>query len=160
MPKCKLCGNGYAIKNSHIVSKFLWRLSGVTGHHKKFDSVCLSHDDLTERHRQDGFKEVLNIVPMRLARPTMSLHVHHIGTQPRQRQPLPPPSGPTGIELWLFFQCLSDLLSQRSLAAITIASHHLVIKGHFFPIWFGSHSISARTIRSTATASGFSWSFA
>lgn len=59
--KCRLCQSPSAkqLRKSHVVSKFMWKNSGLTGHHKSFDSICTTHPELSERNRQDGFKEYL-----------------------------------------------------------------------------------------------------
>ncbi len=54
---CRLCKLNPAILNSRVVSKFIWRLSGLIGAHKKFDAYCVSHPELSQRNLQDGFKE-------------------------------------------------------------------------------------------------------
>jgi hypothetical protein len=54
---CRLCKLNPAILNSHVVSKFIWKLSGVIGAHKKFDAHCVSHPELSQRNLQDGFNE-------------------------------------------------------------------------------------------------------
>lgn len=56
---CRLCGNQATLKKSHIISKFIWRLSGVIGAQKKFDAICLNDPSLSQRNLQDGFKEPL-----------------------------------------------------------------------------------------------------
>lgn len=57
--ECKLCQNRAELRESHIVSKFLLKESGIIGHKKSFSLPCLNHPELSERHRQDGFKESL-----------------------------------------------------------------------------------------------------
>lgn len=58
---CRLCADETLLRESHIVSKFLWQLSGIIkkGESKKFDAVCISDPKLTLRNNQDGFKEFL-----------------------------------------------------------------------------------------------------
>ena len=54
---CRLCIKNPAIKNSHVVSKFIWKLSGVIGAQRKFDAYCISQPELSQKNLQDGFKE-------------------------------------------------------------------------------------------------------
>jgi hypothetical protein len=56
---CALCLEEAELKESHIVPKFLWKRSGVTGAGTSFSVDCLTHPELAEPHRQDGFKEHL-----------------------------------------------------------------------------------------------------
>jgi hypothetical protein len=56
---CRLCGSDQPLVNSHIVSKFLWKLSGIIGAQKKFDAFCINDEAKSQRHQQDGFKEQL-----------------------------------------------------------------------------------------------------
>jgi hypothetical protein len=57
--ECRLCKTVTELRESHIVSKFLLRESQVIGNKKKFDIVCYSNPEHTERHKQDGIKEHL-----------------------------------------------------------------------------------------------------
>ncbi len=57
--ECKLCKNIAELSESHIVSRFLLKQSRVIGHKKKFDIICYSNPEHSERHRQDGIKEHL-----------------------------------------------------------------------------------------------------
>jgi hypothetical protein len=56
---CALCLEEGELQESHIVSKFLWRQSGVLGPKSSFSVDCLTHPELAEPHLQDGFKEYL-----------------------------------------------------------------------------------------------------
>jgi hypothetical protein len=56
---CRLCLQERDLRESHIVSGFIWRNSEVTGDKCKFDLKCISDPKLSERHRQDGLKEYL-----------------------------------------------------------------------------------------------------
>ena len=56
---CQLCKATGELKLSHITSKFMWRLSGLIGHNKKFEAICVNKPDQTKKHQQDGFKEYL-----------------------------------------------------------------------------------------------------
>lgn len=56
---CRLCEAQSVLRASHILSKFLYRDSGVIGAHRKFDVLCETHPDLTRLNQQDGFKEHL-----------------------------------------------------------------------------------------------------
>jgi hypothetical protein len=56
---CRLCQNDRSLLKSHVASKFLWRSSGVTGHRRSFSARSTSHPHLSERNRQDSFKEHL-----------------------------------------------------------------------------------------------------
>lgn len=40
-----------------MVSKFIWKASGLIGAQRKFESLCSNDPTLSELHRQDGFKE-------------------------------------------------------------------------------------------------------
>lgn len=58
--KCPLClADGVRLLLSHIVPKFLWKDSGVTGSGRRFSLWSESHPDLSRRNVQDGFKEHL-----------------------------------------------------------------------------------------------------
>lgn len=58
--KCPLClADGVPLLLSHIVPRFLWKDSGVTGSGHRFSLWSESHPDLSRRHLQDGFKEHL-----------------------------------------------------------------------------------------------------
>jgi hypothetical protein len=56
---CRLCLQERDLRESHIIPRFIWRNSKVTGDKRKFDLKCLSDPNLNEPHRQDGFKEHL-----------------------------------------------------------------------------------------------------
>lgn len=56
---CRLCGNEAELQDSHIVSKFVWRMSKVIGNGSPFHAICLNHPNLSEKYQQDGFKEPL-----------------------------------------------------------------------------------------------------
>jgi hypothetical protein len=56
---CRLCLQERELRESHIVSGFIWKNSEVTGDKCKFDLKCFSDPKLSERHRQDGLKEYL-----------------------------------------------------------------------------------------------------
>jgi hypothetical protein len=56
---CKLCQSCAELSESHIISKFLLRESRIIGDKKRFSVWCISHPELSEHHRQDGFKEHL-----------------------------------------------------------------------------------------------------
>lgn len=56
---CSLCLKPKELRESHIVSKFLWKQSGLIGYKKKFSVTSPTHPDLSEPHRQDGLKEFL-----------------------------------------------------------------------------------------------------
>lgn len=56
---CALCGGSSPLKESHVISKYLWKLSGLIGHQKKFEATCLNDGRLSLKHQQDGFKEYL-----------------------------------------------------------------------------------------------------
>jgi hypothetical protein len=56
---CRLCNKAATLKNSHIVSKFVWKLSGMIGEKKKFNALCLNDPKLSLKNQQDGFKEYL-----------------------------------------------------------------------------------------------------
>lgn len=56
---CRLCLRERDLRESHIVSGFIWRNSKVTGDKRRFDLKCISDPNLNEPHRQDGFKEHL-----------------------------------------------------------------------------------------------------
>ena len=57
--KCRLCQNIAELSNSHIVSQFLLRESGVIGDKKKFNIICPENPKESELYRQDGIKERL-----------------------------------------------------------------------------------------------------
>lgn len=57
--ECRLCRRSAELQNSHIVSKFIWRDSGLTGAQKSFDVHCLSDPASSLVNLQDGFKEYL-----------------------------------------------------------------------------------------------------
>lgn len=58
--RCRLCLlDDIPLQESHIVPRFLWRDSGVTGSGRSFSLWSESHPDLSRRHVQDGFKEHL-----------------------------------------------------------------------------------------------------
>ncbi len=56
---CRLCGRERILKNSHVISKFVWKASGVTGDKRSFAAVCKTHPELSKTNMQDGFKERL-----------------------------------------------------------------------------------------------------
>ena len=55
---CKLCSSDVAIQ-SHIISKFLWKQSGIAHRSdgKGFDFACESDSRWNEHNRQSGFQE-------------------------------------------------------------------------------------------------------
>lgn len=57
--RCRLCHAQAELSESHIIPKFLLRESGTIGYQKKFDVICYSHPEKSERHRQDGIKDYL-----------------------------------------------------------------------------------------------------
>ena len=56
---CQLCEESGDLRESHITSKFLWKVTGIIGDKRKFSATSTSHPHLSEPHRQDAFKEYL-----------------------------------------------------------------------------------------------------
>jgi hypothetical protein len=57
--QCRLCLESAELRESHIISKFIWRDSGLIGANKNYSVACTSDPELSEFNRQDGFKEHL-----------------------------------------------------------------------------------------------------
>jgi hypothetical protein len=71
---CRLCGKEGQLQNSHIVSKFIWRMSKVIGNGSPFHAICLNQPDLSKKIQQDGFKEYLLCLSCERQRSTYEDH--------------------------------------------------------------------------------------
>lgn len=71
---CRLCGEDGQLQKSHIVSKFIWRMSKVIGHGTPFHAICLNQPNLSKKFQQDGFKEFLLCLDCERKRSTYEDH--------------------------------------------------------------------------------------